>query len=346
MARLRAPALVWISSAILFYLVFKSAMDTSNSTSNLLQSPNSVEPSLAVSDRRSRLYDEMSRDLNERGAVFLNGGETSQSLALSDIFELRDGVVTPILKAANPPVRANVLHLSSEFARPISEAVGKIFLPYFDGGNVWGHFFHPFCFFCCIVLKLYIRMATEIFCCKPVIWFQNTSLYHFSMFHASHHLTPVRATDNEIEAEVNAVRGVSEAFCPLKIVLDRVVLTSTGVLLGCWQVISGTDPADIRATLRKALPNAPEKQLYDPVLLHTSFARLLGHPKLSLEESKLPFDQLHFFHELVARVNDKIHGFEATISELWFVEEYDVLALALNGRMKARRFHMGCSGGD
>ncbi|XP_072991237.1 uncharacterized protein [Typha latifolia] len=236
MARLRAPALVWISSAILFYLVFKSAMDTSNSTSNLLQSPNSVEPSLAVSDRRSRLYDEMSRDLNERGAVFLNGGETSQSLALSDIFELRDGVVTPILKAANPPVRANVLHLSSEFARPISEAVGKIFLPYFDG--------------------------------------------------------------------------------------------------------------DIRATLRKALPNAPEKQLYDPVLLHTSFARLLGHPKLSLEESKLPFDQLHFFHELVARVNDKIHGFEATISELWFVEEYDVLALALNGRMKARRFHMGCSGGD
>ncbi|XP_072991236.1 uncharacterized protein [Typha latifolia] len=312
MARLRAPALVWISSAILFYLVFKSAMDTSNSTSNLLQSPNSVEPSLAVSDRRSRLYDEMSRDLNERGAVFLNGGETSQSLALSDIFELRDGVVTPILKAANPPVRANVLHLSSEFARPISEAVGKIFLPYFDG----------------------------------VIWFQNTSLYHFSMFHASHHLTPVRATDNEIEAEVNAVRGVSEAFCPLKIVLDRVVLTSTGVLLGCWQVISGTDPADIRATLRKALPNAPEKQLYDPVLLHTSFARLLGHPKLSLEESKLPFDQLHFFHELVARVNDKIHGFEATISELWFVEEYDVLALALNGRMKARRFHMGCSGGD
>ncbi|XP_072972352.1 uncharacterized protein [Typha angustifolia] len=312
MARLRAPALVWISSAVLFYLVFKSAMDTSNSTSNLLQSPNSVEPSLAVSDRRSRLYDEMSRDLNERGAVFLKGGETSQSLALSDIFQLRDGVVTPILKAANPPVRANVLHLGSEFARPISEAVRKIFLPYFDG----------------------------------VIWFQNTSLYHFSMFHASHHLTPVRATDNEIEAEVNAVRGVSEAFCPLKIVLDRVVLTSTGVLLGCWQVISGTDPADIRAKLRKALPNAPEKQLYDPVLLHTSFARLLGHPKLSPEESKLPFDQLHFFHELVARVNDKIHGFEATISELWFVEEYDVLALALNGRMKARRFHMGCSGGD
>lgn len=79
----------------------------------------------------------------------------------------------------------------------------------------------------------------------------------------------------------------------------------------------------------------------------------------------------------MARVNDKIRGFEvayslrlgllisllnsvvvdfaeftlfcffqATVSELWFVEEYDVLALALNGRMKTRRFHLGCGGGD
>lgn len=40
----------------------------------------------------------------------------------------------------------------------------------------------------------------------------------------------------QIEAEVTAVRTVVEGLCPLKIVLDRVVLTSTGVLLGCWQV--------------------------------------------------------------------------------------------------------------
>lgn len=40
----------------------------------------------------------MSRDLDDRGAVFLKGGETSQSLSLSDIFELRDGVVAPVLK--------------------------------------------------------------------------------------------------------------------------------------------------------------------------------------------------------------------------------------------------------
>lgn len=40
----------------------------------------------------------------------------------------------------------------------------------------------------------------------------------------------------QIEAEVTAVRDVAQGLCPLKIVLDRVVLTSTGVLLGCWQV--------------------------------------------------------------------------------------------------------------
>jgi hypothetical protein len=40
----------------------------------------------------------------------------------------------------------------------------------------------------------------------------------------------------QIEAEVNAVKAVADFLCPLKIVLDRVVLTSTGVLLGCWQV--------------------------------------------------------------------------------------------------------------
>jgi hypothetical protein len=35
---------------------------------------------------------------------------------------------------------------------------------------------------------------------------------------------------------------------------------------------------------------------------------------------------------------------QAIVNELWFVEEYDVLALALDGRMKARRFHLGCDG--
>ncbi|XP_062116492.1 uncharacterized protein LOC133830517 isoform X2 [Humulus lupulus] len=270
----KTVALLWFLSAIIFYSLFQMALLNSNSASSVWLVSNE--------DRRSKLYDGMARDLDEKGAAFLNHGETSQSLSLSDIFTLKDGTVEPVLKAANPPVRANVLYLSPDYSVPIS------------------------------------------------------------MFHASHHIEPVPATENEIEAEAAAVRDVSKTLCPLNIVLDRVVLTSTGVLLGCWQVVSGTDPVTIRAKLRTALPHAPEKQLYDAAILHTSFARLLGPPKASATETHNS-DLVKFFHELVDQLNKKLRGFKATVSELWYVEEYDVLALALNGKMNVRKIQLGCS---
>lgn len=299
----KTVVLIWLTSALLFYFGLQFVLRNSS-----LNYPSAVS-TMSDSERRSKLYDKMESDLNEHGAAFLEHGETSQSLSLSDLFTLKDGIVTPVLKAAKPPVRANVLYLSTEFSVPISEAVRSIFSPYFD----------------------------------KVIWFQNSSLYHFSMFHASHHITPVPATEVEIEGEATAVEAVAKALCPLKIVLDRVLLTPTGVLLGCWQVASGTDPVTIRAKLRTALPRAPKNQLYDNAILHTSFARLLGPPKFSPTELHKASDQLQFFHELVARLNNIIRGFEADVSELWYVEEYDVLALALNGRMKVRRFKLAAS---
>ncbi|XP_021896564.1 uncharacterized protein LOC110813622 [Carica papaya] len=260
-------------------------------------------------EQRTKLYDKMERDLDENGPKFLQHGETSQSLSLSDLFTLKDESVTPVLKAANPPVRANVLYLNSEYSMRISETVKRIFDPYFD----------------------------------KVIWFQNSSLYHFSMFHASHHISPVPATEQEIGAEAAAVKSAAAELCPLEIFLDRVILTSTGVLLGCWQVKSGTDPITIRAKLRAALPHAPEKQLYDPAILHTSFARLLGPPRPSAMEPSKSSDQLLLFHELVTQLNNQISGFKAVVSELWYVEEYHLLALALDGKMKVRRFQLGCA---
>ncbi|GFZ07747.1 hypothetical protein Acr_19g0006840 [Actinidia rufa] len=281
----KTTALIWIISAILFYSVFQMAIRNSSSLDHRNPSTSSgpaTDTPISNAEQRSRLYDKMAKDLDEHGATFLKHGETSQSLSLSDLFTVKGGSVTPILKAAIPPVRANVLYLSTEYSIPISEAVRSIFLPHFD----------------------------------KMIWFQNSTLCHFSMFHASHHIAPVPATEEEIEAEAYAVKAVAGDLCPLKIVLDRVVLTSTGVLLGCWQVISGTDPITIRAKLRSALPHAPVKQLYDAAILHTSFARVLGQPNASSS---------------------------ATVSELWYVEEFDVLALALNGKMKVRKFHFGCS---
>ncbi|WVZ20833.1 hypothetical protein V8G54_008155 [Vigna mungo] len=191
---------------------------------------------------------------------------------------------------------------------------------------------------CCFKLLFIPFFLLEfLHVCQLAIWFQNSSLYHFSMFHASHHIVPVLATKEEIEAEASSVKAVVSKLCPLKIVLDRVVLTSTGV-------VSGTDPVIIRSMLKNALPRAPEKQLYDAEILHTSFARLLGPPTVPSPTEQLnTSDDIHFFHELVNRLNSQIRGFQAVVSELWYVEEYDVLALALNGRMNPRKFKFGCS---
>ncbi|XP_016736363.1 uncharacterized protein [Gossypium hirsutum] len=376
----KTVAVIWFSSLALFFFLFQLALRNSTSLSSLPS-----DSAMANSNRRSTLYDKMERDLDQHGAAFLKHGETSQSLSLSDLFTLKNGFVTPVLKAAHPPVRANVLYMSTEYSVPISKAVKQVFDPYFD----------------------------------KAIWFQNSSLYHFSMFHASHHIAPVSASEIEIEDEAAAAKAVAEGLCPLEIVLDRVVLTSTGVLLGCWQVISGTDPVSIRAKLRTALPRAPEKQLYDEAILHTSFARLLSHPKASLMDTDSTSNPIKLFHKLVSQLNNEIRGFKkawlwetfelilwknnkrmasnlsilhhlflvsmqfshhrkysstgtfcyivkerehqicessctrhrisptgkdmAKVKELWYVEEYDVLALALNGKMKVRRFQMGCS---
>ncbi|XP_076902485.1 uncharacterized protein LOC143557250 [Bidens hawaiensis] len=231
-----AASLIWFISLITFYVIFRTASKLSTSSSIEL---------LVSNGERLKLYEKMSRDLDEHGALFLKHGETSQSLLLSDLFDIVNGSVTPVLKAANPPVRANVLHLTSEYSLPIAKAVRDIFSPTLN----------------------------------EVIWFQNSELYHFSMFHASQHISPVPTSEEEIDVEVDAVKSVADQLCPMNIMLDRVVLTSTGVLLGCWQVTSGTDPVNIRSKLRNALPRAPEKQLYAPAILHTSLARILGHPK-------------------------------------------------------------------
>ncbi|KAI5410035.1 hypothetical protein KIW84_055492 [Lathyrus oleraceus] len=121
-------AFIWFISALCFFILFQMALHNS---SNTLSSPSSDSSNLS-SERRSKLYDKMARDLDEHGAAFLNHGETSQSLSISDIFTLKDGSVTPVLKPANPPVRANVLYLNTEFSVPFAEAVNNIFNPYFD----------------------------------------------------------------------------------------------------------------------------------------------------------------------------------------------------------------------
>ncbi|WZZ06925.1 hypothetical protein YC2023_092846 [Brassica napus] len=301
----RTVVLFWTISLTVFYSLFQMGLRNSPPTPSSLSS----DPIVTYAEQSTRLYDKMERDLQENGPKFLKQGETSQSLSLSDLFTLKDGIILPVLKVANPPVRANVLHLSTDYAVPVSEVVKSVFSPYFEN----------------------------------TIWYQDSDMYHFSMFHASHHIVSVPATEDEVEAEAAAVKAVASKLCPLEIVLDRVLLTSTGVLLGCWKVIfvsfnfclnnrvifiacvifhqvnSGDDPITIRSKLRSVLPRAPEKQLAGSG------------------------DHLQVLHELVTKLNNQIRGFKALVSELWYVEEFDLLALALGGRMKVRSFPLGCT---
>nr|KAJ0203752.1 hypothetical protein LSAT_V11C500235950 [Lactuca sativa] len=298
----KPATLIWFISLITFYAVFRMASKVSPLSRAELQVSNA---------ERNRMYDKMSRDLDEHGALFLKQGETSQSLLLSDLFDYKNGSVTPVLKAANPPVRANVLYMSPEYSLPISKAVRDIFAPTLDKGQ-----------------DKTVQYSTGRPC---------------TVFGVDWTEIDVSGTKRrkKIEAEANAVKGVAEKLCRMRIVLDRVVLTSTGVLLGLWQVISGSDPVTIRSELRNALPHAPVKQLYAPAILHTSLARIIGHPYNSSQEGGSALE-LQYIHELVVGLNKGIRGTEATISELWYVEEYDVLALALDGKMKLRRFKFGC----
>ncbi|AEE35605.2 transmembrane protein [Arabidopsis thaliana] len=246
----RTAVLFWTISLTIFYSLFQMGIRNSPSTS----SPSS-DSFVSYAEQSTRLYNKMEQDLQENGPVFLKQGETSQSLSLSDLFTLKDGKIAPVLKVANPPVRANVLHLSTEYSVPVLEVVKNVFSPYFENS-------------------------------KPAaITIYDSKMYHFSMFHASNHIFSVPATEVEVEAEAAAVKAVAKELCPLEIILDRVLLTSTGVLLGCWKVNSGDDPITIRLKLRSVLPRAPEKQLYDAAILHTSLARLLGPPISPTEAS-------------------------------------------------------------
>lgn len=53
---------------------------------------------VTYAEQSTRLYDKMEQDLQRKGPLFLKQGETSQSLSLSDLFTLKDGNISPVLK--------------------------------------------------------------------------------------------------------------------------------------------------------------------------------------------------------------------------------------------------------
>lgn len=74
----------------------------------------------------------------------------------------------------------------------------------------------------------------------------------------THMQNPVRATADEAAAEAAAVGAAAAAICPMHVVLERVVATSSGNIVACWQLVSGGEPQALRRALAAGLPNAPK----------------------------------------------------------------------------------------
>eukprot|EP00878_Enallax_costatus_P018701 GHUV01019700.1.p1 GENE.GHUV01019700.1~~GHUV01019700.1.p1 ORF type:complete len:234 (+),score=66.51 GHUV01019700.1:1040-1741(+) len=191
-----------------------------------------------------------------------------------------------------------------------------------------------------------VRHALQQILADESIWYQDPTLMHATMYHASDYKDPVPADQHLVATEVAAVAGVASRICPVQAALDRLVITSTGVLVACWQVLPRSgDPATLRAQLKSALPHAPppeQQVVQDNAVFHITVARLLAPAQHALPDhgaitsngagqvwdTKLLQQALQ---EVMEDLSDELCGLIAEFDELWYVEEQDLLALGLGG---------------
>lgn len=257
-------------------------------------------------------------------------GSHIQGLSMPDIFRVSEtGVLTPVLTHLKVPVRAVVTPITAAHAsRRLAEAA--------------------------------VRHLVPLFLSDDSIWLQNSSLFHSTLFHASFHAHPVPADAAAVASEAEAVGRVAAAACPLHIVLERVVATSSGAVLALWQVTGGTDPSALRNALAEALPRAPLQQgIKDLQILHTTLARIVkpgaagsgggsGRSSIGRPRKMAPASEEEEASEAVrqaaARMTADLCGLQATLDTIWFVQEYDKLALALDGSFSKQPLPLRCEG--
>ncbi|KXZ47400.1 hypothetical protein GPECTOR_35g838 [Gonium pectorale] len=320
---------------------------------------------------RKRVYDAMGSGVRHKGLEL--GGVVTQGLRQADLYRITHDtrsnrvLIMPILHPLEVPVRAMILPLRDRVAAgKIRDAVRELLLPVLPEGG---------------------------------IWLQDDALYHATLYHASSHVVgrlwwvgrrrcekPIRARPEVIAEEEQSIRAVCDATCPINAVLERLVVTTTGVVVACWQVLpDGGEPALLRAALGAALPNAPPREaqmVKEPAMLHTTVARLLlppnstqlaaaaaaveavsaaGRRRLLASDSQTQHLQQQGVaagleaatertesssggsaavaavdSDVVVRAVEVLSatlcGLRAQFGEVWFIEEQDLLALALNGR--------------
>jgi len=258
---------------------------------------------------RMQLYDRLGAEVVRKGVPALDGSTSSsstQGLQLSDLFSFDEGKIIPHLTRLETAVRAIVV--------PFQEADVKI-------------------------IHQSVVSALEQVLGTGAVWYQDPKMYHANVWHASHHKDPQPASAEEVDDEAASVAAVARAACEMEVVLERIVFTPGGVLIACWQVASGTDPAQLRRTLRARLPRSPQVQmLSEEVILHSTLARIL-----KLLPGKDPAASVATLTHTAEELSHTLCGLRLTLSQLWFVEEFDLLALALGGGFSKRILPLECA---
>jgi hypothetical protein len=278
--------------------------------------PPAGTPAAAEWSSRSALYASIAADFGAAGfgGVSPAGGTQGMSVAQLFAWDAVTDLPSPRLTRLDVPVRAIVLPLPANSAAAAAMAAAA-------------------------------SEALLALCGPAGVWVQDPSAYHLSLFHASHHLQPVPATQAQLAAERHATERVMNATCPMVLLLERVTVTRGGVFIACWNVISGGQPARLRAQLRAALPRAPAAQLLrDPPILHATLARVLRPPRAARGGGTLgPLAARDALADAAAALSQRLCGLRAVVDAAWFVLEFDALALALQGAYAPQRLPLACA---
>ena len=107
------------------------------------------------------------------------------------------------------------------------------------------------------------------------------------------------------------------------------------------------------SALQKALPRAPpqrEQTVHDAAILHTTLARLVRLPEATQQgrsrgrvlKGPGADGSLAALQAALSRISAALCGLRASLPNLWYVEEQDLLALALNGRYRRHVLPLQC----
>ena len=236
----------------------------------------------------------------------------TQGLALMDMFSIRtDGKVEAKQTALDIPVRALVMPLQSpKVAGMLVKALDRFVMPVLEssGGNIWK---------------------------------QRSDVLHTTIFHLSGHENPVSVGQEGITKEIDAVSSLlkdahskQEATCSMHVFLERILVTQSGHIVACWQLMDGSEVevAQFRKALKRIFPQARQTIAHDGII-HMTLARIVVFPKQKKDLLMNKLDEM----------NKEMCGLRVSFSQVWYVLEHDRLALALNGRHEIREtFGLPC----